>query len=132
MNCKVEGCESKPHGQGFCSKHYMREKRSGRVTVIPRDKGGCLHRGYRLLYKNGKQVAEHRYVMSQHLGRELHSHENVHHINGNREDNRIENLELWSVSQPAGQRVEDKLSWARDIVKSVSYTHLTLPTILRV
>ena len=31
-------------------------------------------------------------------------------------DNRLENLELWSTSQPKGQRVVDKLKWAHEII----------------
>ena len=62
-------------------------------------------------------VREHCWRVEQHIGRALLPHENVHHINGDRADNRIENLELWSTSQPSGQRVADKVQFAVDILK---------------
>lgn len=79
-------------------------------------------RGYVYLYRpdhpnvttNGG-MAEHVLVMEEVLGRYLLPGENVHHKNGQRDDNRPSNLELWVKAQPAGQRAVDLLAWAREI-----------------
>lgn len=88
-------------------------------------KGGRFYssQGYILILKpehsrarsNG-YVLEHIYIMSEHIGRDLLPDENVHHKNGVRDDNRLENLELWSKSQPAGQRAEDLYNYAKELI----------------
>ncbi|AEJ94070.1 hypothetical protein THIBAULT_148 [Mycobacterium phage Thibault] len=65
---------------------------------------------------NGRYVLEHIAVMERELGRYLHPDERVHHRNKVRNDNRPENLELWSVGHPAGARVEDLVTWAREVL----------------
>lgn len=120
-NCQVADCPNGHHCQGFCSKHYLRLKRHGDPQAITRRAPGSgsdyiADNGYRIITVDGRQIAEHRAVMEAHLGRKLLKGENVHHLNGDRLDNRIENLELWASAQPAGQRVSDLVAYATSIL----------------
>lgn len=64
----------------------------------PNWRGGTTRRkdGYVLEYVNGKQVFQHRLVAELIIGRRLHAGECVHHRNGNKSDNRPENLQVLS------------------------------------
>lgn len=101
------------HGGGqkrFCSRACAYDH------FAPAGKRRSFSKGYVLvktprgtpgLHTRGRWMLEHRFVMQQLLGRPLTKHENVHHKNGRRDDNRPENLELWNCLQPEGVRAAD-------------------------
>jgi hypothetical protein len=118
VKCKVDECYRITRGgrDGYCRLHSARLERGlelGPAEPLRAPRGsGSSHDGYRRIYvPDGRRVMEHVYVMEHHLGRELVPGENVHHRNGHRSDNRLENLELWLVMQPSGQRVEDLIAY---------------------
>ncbi len=127
--CKVDGCQTAAKSLFFCNKHYAKwakfgDPLGGTVQDGRSKEWRTNNDGY--VYKfdpasphagPNKLVYQHRFVMGDFIGRPLLSSESVHHKNGNRSDNRLSNLELWSKGQPAGQRVEDKVKWARDVLR---------------
>ena len=68
----------------------------------------------------GQYVFEHILLMERLLARHMVPQESVHHRNGVKDDNRPENLELWTRPQPAGIRVTDAIAWAREILDRYS------------
>lgn len=133
--CQVQGC-GRPHtSKGYCEAHYARSRRGGDITkpIQPRRINGSTRvnrYGYVMekttLDGAAAWVLQHRKVMEEMLGRPLLNHETVHHKNGQRDDNRHENLELWSKSQPHGQRVKDKLEWCEWFMSQYQGTQLEL------
>lgn len=109
--CVVCGSDATygPKSSDHCGEHYV-DFVKGEV-VAGRIKGRRGRNGYETVSIFKKNYSVHRIVMEDLMGRPLHPYEEVHHINGVRDDNRPENLELWVKSQPAGQRVADLVAW---------------------
>jgi hypothetical protein len=117
INCSASDCGDEAIIRGWCGAHYQRWRRYGdpeaplrRARKGESTKRWLNHDGYVLIRKLGKSVLEHRMVMEEMLGRPMLPEETVHHMNGIRDDNRPENLELWVSTRP-GQRVTDLIAF---------------------
>lgn len=130
--CSVAGCDRRTVGRGLCRMHYERQRKGREVgSAAPQRRAagaGSIANGYLVVTVSpGRSRLAHRVLMETLLGRPLAKGETVHHVNGDRSDNRTDgsldaryrsgNLELWSSWQPAGQRVSDKIQYAQDLLR---------------
>jgi hypothetical protein len=125
--CLADLCEEKPKSHGYCKFHAERVRHGVEVNK-PKKKAKTISdipllteiesfnwhnnsHNYLSTHIGKKEILQHRVLWEAHNGRKLEKFENIHHINGIRDDNRIENLELWTKPQPCGQRPEDLVAW---------------------
>ena len=120
--CPITGCPRTISINGYCSLHYLRIQKTGDpgppLPILPEMSGQPFtdKKGYVYLYTDRTDgtrgvIYEHRHVMEQHIGRPLQDEEIVHHKNGIKDDNRIENLEILIKNHPRGHRPADIAEW---------------------
>ena len=113
-NCRSCGCLNNEarrsrHGAGHpCWRGGRQRRLDGYILIKCRDHPNTNNHGY---------VAEHVLAMTEHLGRPLDTGETVHHKNGVKDDNRLENLELRTHIHPPGQSIEQMVEFCVSYLK---------------
>lgn len=83
-----------------CGSEFQAERQRNRFCSKPcQHQGSITKNGYRQIKIDQRRTTEHRAMMERHLGRKLKKSEHVHHRNGDKRDNRLENLEVMTVQE---------------------------------
>ncbi len=141
-HCRIQECERTVEADNLCNTHYRRKSQGEEnwerpiKKKAPDGQGHLNDQGYRMVRHNGRMMGKHLVEFEKVLGRPVRTQapykENVHHKNGNRDDNRTDgppfmtadgkllsgNLELWSKAQPGGQEIGPKMDWATEMIVS--------------
>lgn len=128
--CSVDDCDRRSRARNgkYCSMHRDRVRDHGHPGPVerarrPKGAGGITSGGYVMFTIGDTRIYEHRLVVERELGRPLESWEHIHHVNGIRHDNRLENLRLWVAPtkapgmtrrQPFGVDVDDLVAFVVD------------------
>lgn len=109
------------HARSFCSPAcYNIDQRKKLTRYVKPD-------GYVTVARNGKRVLEHRAVLEEHLGRKLLRSEHVHHINGQRGDNRVENLRIVDCPSHLAEHADER--FRTDDVRALHASGLSIKEI---
>lgn len=125
--CSIASCDRDAKRRGLCLGHYQRFMSHGetfpQTPLIVRHGRHINSTGYAVIgakgHPNGNAagaIMEHIKIMSDYIGRPLRKGETVHHKNGIRDNNEIQNLELWSGNHPRGSRVSDLIDFANEVI----------------
>jgi len=106
------GCLAKDSARARKGKNHPsykgRSNKEGYIQLLDHNHPNANKRG---------RVLEHTAVMAKYLGRPIMPNETIHHKNGIRDDNRLENLELWNGKHTPGVRMVDMVEFCIDYLK---------------
>lgn len=111
---KCKTCGKETYKKTFCSRECTRVPKQ---TKPPRKRNGYwMENGYKVLYvEHDKSIKEHIKVMEDHIGRKLTKDEVVHHINEDRLDNRIENLQLMTRGEHSSYHRKKEIAEGKEL-----------------
>lgn len=114
-------------GKKLTEEHKKNIKQSMYKYFDEKGRTGTIDKhGYRVFVINGVREYEHRLVWKKHFG-EIPKGYHIHHINGNKQDNRIENLTLISSSEHSKKHsLVEKLGTDRTGIEPINKTPIEI------